>query len=60
MKNLKQALNRRFNMKKWHLGIKCNQNTWLKSYIDMNTKLRKQAQNDFEKYFFMLINNAVF
>ena len=60
IKVLKQALNHRLVLKKVHRVIQFNQKDWLKLYIDMNTKLRKEAKNDFEKHFFKLINNSVF
>ena len=55
---LKQALNHGLILKDVHRVIKFNQEAWLKSDIDMNTKLRKEAKN--EKDFFKLMNNSVF
>ena len=58
--NSKQALNHQLVLKKVHRAIKFNQKAWLKSYLNMNTELRKNAKNNFKKDFFKLMNNAVF
>ena len=57
---LKQAINHGLILKKVHRIIQFNQEAWLKPYIDMNTKLRTEAKNGFEKDFFNLMNNTVF
>ena len=60
IRSLKQALNHGLILKKVHRVIQFNQKAWLKPCIDMNTELRKQAKNNFEKDFFKLMNNSVF
>ena len=60
MRALKQVLNHGLIFKKVHRVILFNQNAWLKPFIDMNTKLRKEGKYEFEKDFFKLMNNAVF
>ena len=59
-KIIKTSIKLWINTKKVHTVIKLNQKVWLKPYMDMNTELRKQAKNDFEKDFAKLMNNAVF
>ena len=60
IRNLKQTLNHGLVSNKVHRAIIFNQKAWLKSYIDFNKELRKDARNDFEKDFFKLMNNAIF
>ena len=57
---LKQALNHALKLKKVHKVIEFKQETWLKPYTDMNTKLRTEAKNNFDKDFFKVMNNLVF
>ena len=57
---LKQALNNGLKFKNVHRVIKFNQEAWLRPYIDVNTKLKKEALNEFETDFFKLLNNFVF
>ena len=49
--NFKQALSQWLILKKVHSVIKFNQKSWLKPYIDTNTKLRKKTKMISKNFF---------
>ena len=57
---LKQASNHVLIFTKLPKVTQFNQEASLKPYIDMNTELRREGKNDFEKDFFKLMNNNAF
>ena len=56
----KKALNHGLVLKKVHSAISFRQQAWLKPCIDLNTELRKNAKNEFEKYFYKLKINSIY
>jgi hypothetical protein len=59
-RSLKQALSHGLKLKKIHRVIQFNQSDWLEGYVIKNTKLRKDAKNDFERTLLKWLVNAVF
>ena len=57
---LKQALNHGLKLIRVQSVISFRQEAWLKPYIDLNTELRKNAKNEFEKDFYKLKINSIY
>ena len=57
---LKQALNHGLKLIRVHSIVSFRQEAWLKQYIDLNTELRKNANNEFEKDFYKLKINSIY
>ena len=57
---MKKALNYGLKLKNVHRVIKFNQRAWLKPYININTELKENTKNEFQKNFFKLMNNSVY
>ena len=60
IRTLQFYLKHGLKLKKIHRAKKISQKEILKPYIEFNTEKRKNANNDFEKDVYKLMNNAVF
>ena len=60
IKALDEALKHGLKLKKIQQVIEFQQSKWMKAYIMLNTRLRKDAKHEFEKDFFKLMNNSIF
>ena len=59
-KSLQQYLDFGLELTKIHAGVKFTEKDYMKPFIELNTKMRTQAKNAFEKDFYKLMSNSVY
>ena len=59
-RNLQLYVNLGIIVKNVHKILQFSQSAWMKPYIDLNTKLRANAKNNFEKNLFKLAVNSIY
>ena len=59
-RNLQQCLGLGLKLKKVHKILQFKQNDWMKPYIDFNTQKRTISNNESDRKFLKLMNNAVY
>ena len=57
---LAQALDHGLSLRKIHRALQFQQKPWLRPYIEMNTRMRAQSENNLKEMFFKLMNNAIY